>query len=218
MHYIQYDNKAAVLRAYEKYTSKKFKESIHWNLSIFPKSEIPVFTDFGKLPYTYEEKREFTTLKENIGNRITSVYYSKHQGRATTDRNLQIKGVDRVVDGKYVDDKYIFGNYPKFFLEIKNPWFKHSGGVLDDDKLTDYLYWWEILYCRLTIIDYKKLKQWYNEPVVKQILPCYARQTQGYSSNGTIVVDIPWDVLEESGVIVSRKKLELNDLNIIPHN
>ena len=50
------------------------------------------------------------------------------------------------------------------------------------------------------------------------MLPCYARQTQGYSSNGTIVVDIPWDVLEESGVIVSRKKLELNDLNIIPHN
>lgn len=218
LHYIQYDNKAAVLRAYEKYTSKEFKESIHWNLSIFPKSEIPVFTDFGKLPYTYEEKREFTALKENIGNRITSVYYSKHQGRATNDRDLQIKGVDRVVDGKYVDDKYIFGNYQKFFLEIKNPQFKHSGGVLDDDKLTDYLYWWEILYCRLTIIDYKKLKQWYNEPVVKQMLHCYARQTQGYSSNGTIVVDIPWDVLEESGVIVSRKKLELNDLNFIPHN
>ena len=28
-------------------TSKEFKESIHWNLSIFPMSEIPVFTDFG---------------------------------------------------------------------------------------------------------------------------------------------------------------------------
>ena len=30
-------------------TPKEFKESIHWNLSIFPISEIPVFTDFGTI-------------------------------------------------------------------------------------------------------------------------------------------------------------------------
>ena len=60
LHYIQYDNKAAVLRAYEKYTSEEFKNSIHWNLSIFPLSEIPVFNSFGELPDTYQEKRELT--------------------------------------------------------------------------------------------------------------------------------------------------------------
>ena len=213
LHYIQYDNKAAVLRAYEKYTSNEFKESIHWNLSIFPLSEIPVFTDFGKLPDTYDEKRDFTALKETIGNRITSAYYSKHQGRATLNKDLQIKGVDRIVDGKYVDDKYIFGNYSKFFLEIKNPQFKHSDGLLEGNKLTDYIYWWELLHCRLTIIDYNKLKQWYNEPIVKQLLPNFTRPTKGYSANGTTVADIPWDVLENAGVIVLRKELNFSDIN-----
>jgi len=211
LHYIQYDNKAAVLRAYEKYTSQEFKESIHWNLSIFPLSEIPVFTDFGDLPDTYEEKRDFTDLKETIGNRITSAYYSKHQGRTTKDKSLQIKGVDRIVDGKYVDDKYIFGNYPKFFLEIKNPQFKHSGGILDGDKLTDYIYWWEMLYCRLTIIDYKKLKEWYKKPIVEQMLPSLTRPTKGYSANGTVVADIPWECLNEC--IVDRKKLTYDEIN-----
>jgi len=213
LHYIQYDNKAAVLRAYEKYTSEEFKSSIHWNLSIFPLSEIPVFNDFGELPDIYQEKREFTALKETIGNRITSAYYKKHQGRITKDFNLQIKGVDRVVDNKYVDDKYIFGNYPKFFLEIKNPQFKHSGGLLDDNKLTDYIYWWELLYCRLTIIDYKKLKEWYNEPVVQQLLTSLTRPTKGHSANGTVVADIPWDVLENAGVIVFRKRLGFSEVN-----
>lgn len=211
LHYIQYDNKAAVLRAYEMYTSKAFKESIHWNLSIFPLSEIPVFTDFGELPKTYCEKREFTALKETIGNSITSTYYNKHQGRTTKDKNLQIKGVDRVVDGKYVDDKYIFGNYTKFFIEISNPQFKHSDGILDGDKLTDYIYWWEVLYCRLTIIDYKKLKEWFKKTIVQTLLPSYYRDTKGYSANGTVVADIPWECLDEC--IVERKKLTYNELN-----
>jgi hypothetical protein len=204
LHYIQYDNKPASVRAYEKYTSKVPTSAV----------DIPVLTNFGGFPNTYEEKRDYTALKETIGNRITSAYYAKHQGRATSNRDLQIKGVDRVVDGKYVDDKYIFGNYEKFGLEVSNPQFKkHSGGLLDGDKLTDYIYWWEFLYCRLTIIDYKKLKKWYEQPIVQACLPNFYRDTKGHSANGTINADIPWSQLEQAGVIVSRKHLEYSDLN-----
>lgn len=207
LHYIQYDNKPASVRAYEKYTSKAFTQSIN------SASGIPVLTNFGGLPNTYYQKRNYAALKETIGNRITAAYYAKHQGRATQNRDLQIKGVDRVVDGKYVDDKYIFGNYDKFNLEMKNPQFKHSNGLLEGDKLTDYIYWWELLYCRLTIIDYKKFKNWYEQPVVQTCLRGLCRDTTGCSANGTIEALISWDTLEAAGVIVSRKHLEYNDLN-----
>lgn len=211
LHYQSFETKYQLLMAYHYYVSKDFKNSIYPNLSMFPAKEIPVIEVTDDAPKTYAQIREFTSIKEAIGNHS---FHKIHNGKMITDRDLQIKGVDWVRDdGKYIDDKYVLGFYDgKMSIEVSNPQFAHSEGTFEGDKLTDYIYWYNILEGNIKVIDYKKTKA-FLETERGKILTSITRPTSGYGANGTRVADVNWATLEAEGLVEKTIEIKYGTLN-----